>query len=172
MPVIARPAPNEYAPYYGTYIAAVPDGDVLGLLATQVDQTAALLGGVPASRWGHRYAPGKWSVAEVLGHVIDVERVFAYRALRFARGDATPLPGFDENAWAPLSGYDDRPLPDITAELRAVRLATVALFRGFDAEAVGRRGTANQVEFTVRSIPWIIAGHERHHVRVLRERYL
>jgi hypothetical protein len=172
MPTIARPAPSEYAPYYGTYVNQVPDGDVLALLSSQLDDTAALLKGVPASRWGHRYAPGKWSVAQVVGHVIDVERVFGYRALRFARGDATPLPGFDENAWTPMAGYDRRPLPRIADELRATRQATLAFFRGLEDEAVGRRGSANNVEFTVGAIAWIIAGHERHHVKILTDRYL
>lgn len=172
MATIARPAPTEYAPYYGTYIGEVPDGDVLDLLARQLDETAALLAVISPARWTHRYAPGKWSVAEVVGHVIDVERVFGYRALRFARGDATPLPGFEQDDWVPLSGYDRRPLPDVAAELRAVRLATLAMFRGLEDEAIDRRGTASGVEFTVRAIPWILAGHEGHHVAVLRERYL
>lgn len=172
MPTISRPAPSEYIPYYGTYIQQVPDGDVLELLERQVDETCDLLRRVPASRWRHRYAPGKWSLAEVVGHVIDAERVFVHRALRFARGDQTPLPGFDENAWAPRSGYDARPLPDILGELRAQRLASLAFFRSLDDEAVGRTGTANNAPISVRALLWIIAGHERHHVRVLRERYL
>jgi hypothetical protein len=172
MTPVTRPAADEYAPYYGTYVSQVPDGDVLDHLARQLDDTTALLGGIPAARWRHRYAPEKWSVAEVVGHVIDVERVFGYRALRFAREDATPLPGFDENAWAPRSGYDRRPPPDITQEFRAVRQATLAMFRGFEDQAFGRRGIANQVGYTVRALAWIIAGHERHHVRLLKERYL
>jgi hypothetical protein len=172
MPTISRPGPTDYAPYYGTYIQQVPDGDVLALLERQVGETRALLSGVPASRWRYRYAPGKWSLAEVVGHVIDVERVFTHRALRFARGDNTPLPGFDENAWAPMSGYDGRPLPEILDEFAAVRAASLAFFRGLDDAAIGRTGMANDVAFTVRAFPWILAGHERHHVSVLRERYL
>ena len=126
---------------------------------------------VPRARWTHRYAPGKWSVSEVVGHLADTERIFAYRALRFARNDATPLAGFDENQFVPPANFDARPLPDLAEELRAVRLASVALFRRLDDAALARRGTANQVEITVRALPWIIAGHERHHVAVLKERY-
>jgi hypothetical protein len=169
---IARPAPTDYAPYYGTYINQVSEGDVLAVLAGQIDDTAALLRAVPQARWTHRYAPGKWSVSEVVGHLADTERIFAYRALRFARNDATPLAGFDENQYVPPANFDTRPLRDLTEELRAVRLASLALFRGLDDAALARRGTANKVEIAVRAFPWIIAGHERHHVKVLRERYL
>jgi hypothetical protein len=171
MPVIARPAPTDYAPYYATYINQVSENDVLAVLAGQIDATVALLRAVPRARWTHRYAPGKWSVSEVVGHLADTERIFAYRALRFARNDATPLAGFDENQFVPPANFDARPLPDLAEELRAVRLASLALFRGFDDAALARRGTANQVEITVRALPWIIAGHERHHVAVLKERY-
>jgi hypothetical protein len=172
MPTISRPGPTDYAPYYGTYIQQVPDGDVLALLESQIEETRALLSGVPESRWRHRYAPGKWCLTEVVGHIIDVERVFTHRALRFARGDNTPLPGFDENAWAPMSGYGRRPLPDILDEFGVVRAASLAFFRGLDDAAIGRTGMANNASFTVRAFPWILAGHERHHTRVLRERYL
>jgi hypothetical protein len=172
MPTLSRPATTEFAPYYGRYIERVPDDDLLATLSRQHDDTQTLLKSIPPARWGHRYAPGKWSVAEVIGHLADVERVFAYRALRFARGDATPLPGFDENAWMPQSGYDRRPLPAIAAEFETVRRATLAFLRGLDDEMVLRRGRANDVEFSVRACAWIIAGHELHHVALLRERYL
>jgi len=172
MSTIARPAPTDYAPYYGTYVGQVSENDVLAVLAGQIDETLALLRSVPRARWTHRYAPGKWSVGEVVGHLADTERIFAYRALRFARNDGTPLAGFDENQFVPPANFDARPLPDLAEEFRAVRGASLALFRGFDDAALARRGTANKVEFTVRAIPWIIAGHERHHVTVLRERYL
>jgi hypothetical protein len=172
VPTIARPAATEHAPYYGKYIEQVPDGDVLALLARQHEETQSLLRGIPKARWGHRYEPGKWSISEVVGHLADAERVFGYRALRFARADATPLPGFDENAWAPQSGYHARPLTDIADEFRAVRNATVAFVKGLDDQAIARRGSANGQEITVRALIWIIAGHERHHVRILRERYL
>ena len=167
-----RPAPTEYAQYFGRYIALVPDGSIVEILRRQIAGTRDLVAGLPETRARHRYAPGKWSVKEVLGHVADSERVFAYRALRIGRADETPLPGFDENAYTAASTFDDRPLPAVIAELEAVRAATVALLEGFGAEAWSRRGTANGVAVTVRGIAWIIAGHELHHRSILRERYL
>ena len=118
-----------------------------------------------------RYQPGKWSVKEVLGHITDGERVFSYRALRFARADQTPIPGFDETKWVPAGHFDRRSLQDLVAEYEAVRAATLALFASFDDEALLRRGKANDAEVSVRALAHIIAGHELHHVGLLRERY-
>lgn len=168
---IPRPVAAEYAPYYGRYIDKVPDGDLLRTLEDQGRETQAVLAGLSEAKALHRYAPGKWSVKEVIGHVTDTERVYSYRALRFARGDATALPGFDENAWVPAGSFDARSLADLAAELDAVRRATLALFRGLDAAALARRGTASDNAVSVRAIAWIIAGHERHHVALLHERY-
>ncbi len=167
-----RPAPEEYAPYFSRYIDLVPDGSVVETLRAQIAETRALLAGLSAGQAAYRYAPGKWSVKEVVGHLVDAERVFAYRALRFARNDATPLPGFDENAFAANAGFDARPLDDLLQELTAVRAATVALFAGLDEAALSREGTANDVRVSVRAVAWIIAGHELHHRAILRERYL
>jgi hypothetical protein len=169
---IPRPAATEHSPYYATYLAKVPEGNLLTLLKAQGRETQALLAGVSEAKAMHRYAAGKWSVKEVIGHLADTERVFCYRALSFARGDETPLPGFDEKAWAPAGRFDVRSLKDLARELDAVRGATIALFSGIDAEALARRGTANNHPITVRALAWIIAGHERHHVAILRERYL
>jgi DinB family protein len=169
---IPRPAATEHSPYYATYITKVPDGDVLKMLEEQRRETQALLAGVSDAKALHRYAPGKWSVKEVIGHLSDTERVFGYRALTFARGDETALPGFDEKAWTPAGRFDGRSLKDLAGEFDAVRRATIALFSGMDADALARRGTANQNPITVRALAWIIAGHERHHVAMLRERYL
>ena len=169
---IPRPAATEHSPCYATYLAKVPDGNLLKMLEAQGRETQALLAGVADAKAMHRYAPGKWSVKEVIGHLADTERVFCYRALTFARADETPLPGFDEKAWAPAGRFDARPLKDLAAELDAVRRATIALLAGLDAEALARRGTANNNPITVRALAWIIAGHERHHVAILRERYL
>ncbi|HET7296801.1 MAG TPA: DinB family protein [Gemmatimonadales bacterium] len=168
---IPRPAAVEYAPYYGRYIDKVPEGDLLGTLEDQARETQTLLAGLSDAKALHRYAPGKWSVKEVIGHVTDAERVFCYRALRFARADSTPLPGFDENAWVPPGNFDARALKDLAAELDAVRRATIALFRGLDPAALARGGTASDNPVSVRAIAWIIAGHERHHVALLHERY-
>jgi uncharacterized damage-inducible protein DinB len=171
-PSYGRPEASEYAPFYAGYIAQVPDGDLLQLLERQGQETAALLTGLQDSRGDFAYAPGKWTLKEVLGHLADAERVFAYRALRFARGDATPLASFDEQAWTPNSGARSRSLTDLAEELRVVRAATLALLRHLPEDAPTRWGTASGKEITVRALAWIIAGHERHHLRILRERYL
>jgi len=169
---IPRPEPSEYLPYYETYISKVPKGDLLKVLEDQRRETQELLVGVSEAKALHRYAPGKWSIKEVVGHLTDSERVFCYRALAFGRADQNSLPGFDEKAWVPAGRFDARPLKDLAAEFDAVRRATIALFSGLDAEALARRGTANNNAITVRALVWIIAGHERHHVAILRERYL
>ena len=168
---IGRPEATEYAPFYGTYVSKVPDGDLLETLEAQRREAQALLTAISEAKALHRYAPGKWSVKEVVGHLADSERVFCYRALRFARGDQTQLPGFDEKAYVPAGGFDARPVADLAAELDAVRRATIALLRSFDAAALARRGTANGKEVSVRALAYIIAGHERHHLAILRERY-
>jgi hypothetical protein len=169
---IGRPVAGEYAPYHGGYVNEVPDGDVLALLERQARETIALLRGVGEQKAGHRYAAGKWSIREVIGHLVDAERVFTYRALTFARGDTTALPGFDENGWAAASNADTRTLASLIDEFSAVRAATLALFRGFGDAELARRGTASGHPVTVRGLLYVTTGHERHHVRILRERYL
>jgi len=169
--MIPRPAPSEYAPHYAGYVNRVSEGEVLDQLARQIEETRALLRDLPPSRAVHRYATGKWSVAEVVGHIADAERIFAYRALRIARGDATPLAPFDENAYTPAGSFDRRTLTDLVDELTAVRQATLALFRGMPGEAFERTGIASGRTVSVRALAFIIAGHELHHVAILRERY-
>ncbi|MEX2178279.1 MAG: DinB family protein [Gemmatimonadaceae bacterium] len=169
--VVARPSQSEYAPFYGGYVAAVPDGDFLALLERQGRETMAALGTVTEERAGFRYAPGKWSIREVMGHLTDAERVFTYRALHFARGAGTPLPSFDENAWAEVAGAERRTLSEHLAEFAAVRAATIALFHGFSEVEFGRSGTASGNPVSVRALAYITAGHERHHLTVLREKY-
>lgn len=171
-PMIPRPDASEYLAYYGKYIEKVPDGDLLQTLREQLDETLALVRGLPEEQGGHAYAPGKWSIRGVIQHVIDAERIFAYRALRISRGDRTPLASFDENAYAHIANADARTLADLADELEHVRLGNLALFRGLSDEALARRGTASDAEVSVRALAWIIAGHERHHVGLLRERYL
>ncbi len=170
--MIQRPEPTEYFEFYDTYVRRVPDRDILLVLEENLAETLALLATVPAELEEHRYAPGKWSVREVIGHVIDAERVFAYRALHFARRDAAPLPSMEEGDYARNSNAGRRPLRDLADELAAVRRSSILLFRSFDAEMLGFRGTASGYEFSVRSIPYIVAGHEIHHRSVLAERYL
>lgn len=169
---IPRPVDTEYAPYFRQYVAQVPPGNILDLLATQTDETIATLGGLTDAQARHRYAPGKWSIKEVVGHLCEAERVFAYRAQAFAHNDPTPQPGWDENAYVANAPYDRRPLASLLDELRTARAATVALFAGFDDEQLERRGVANSREYTVRSLAYITAGHERHHLKIIRERYL
>jgi hypothetical protein len=167
-----RPAATEFGQSYAGYIGGVPDGDLLATLEQQDEDTMALLKGVPESKGNFAYAPGKWTLKEVVGHLADAERVFAYRALRIARGDQTALPGFDEKAWVPNGGAAGRTLADLLGELRAVRAATLELLRHLPADAPSRQGTASGHGVTVRALAWIIAGHERHHMRIIRERYL
>jgi hypothetical protein len=169
---IQRPLADEHAPYYGKYIARVPDGDLVSLLRDQLMDTVALLRGVSPDRADFAYGPGKWSIKEVVGHMIDVERVMSYRALRFARNDATELPGFDENSWAVAAGSASRTLGDLLEEFQVVRSATIHLAEHLSADALARRGSANGQQVSVRALFYIIAGHERHHAELLRERYL
>ena len=169
---IPRPVAGEYAPFYAGYVAEVPDGDVLALLGRQGQETFDLFSALPEDRGAHRYAPEKWTIKDIAGHLADSERIFSYRALRFARGDERPLQGFDENDYVRSAEALRRPLVEIAEELQAVRQATVALFGGLSAEVLTRSGTANDARVSVRALAWIIAGHERHHLRVLHERYL
>jgi hypothetical protein len=167
----ARPADSEYNSYYQPYVKEVPDGDLLSTLRHQRESTTAVLAGISDKHAAYRYAEGKWSLREVVGHVSDTERVFSYRALRIARGDTVELPGFNENAWMPMAGFEDRSMADVAAEFRAVRDATLALLASFSAEAWLRIGSASGHPVSVRAMAWILAGHERHHLRILEERY-
>jgi uncharacterized damage-inducible protein DinB len=167
-----RPGSDEHAPYYAGYIAAVPEGDLIETLERQLAASLATWRGVPEARGAHRYAEGKWSVKELINHVIDAERVFAYRVLRAARNDETALPGFDENRFAKASHADQRAIGDQASEFEHLRRGNIALFTSLDDEAAARRVTASGHPITARALMWVIAGHERHHDRVLRERYL
>jgi uncharacterized damage-inducible protein DinB len=152
-------------------VSLVPDGPILAHLERRKASTGALLLPLTEAQAMHRYAEGKWSVKEVIGHLADAERVFAYRALCIARGDQAALPGFDENSYVVNAQSDRRPFWEIVEELRAVRAATLALLHGFDPAAGERVGNANGRPVSVRALVWIIAGHELHHLGVLRERY-
>jgi len=168
----ARPEKNEYAPYYDRYVSLVPDGEVVETLERQSEDTLALLRGVGEERAGHRYEPGKWSIKEVVGHMIDTERIFAYRALAIARGEQQSLPGMDQNEYMADANFDARTLADLAEEFSHVRCANVLMLRGLSEDAWSRRGVASDNEVTVRAIAYIIAGHEAHHVQILRTRYL
>ena len=168
---IERPAPDEHAPVFSRYIERISGDDAFEALTRQIGPTLALVQGLTDARALHRYAPGKWSVKETIVHLADAERVFSYRAMRFARKDHTELAGFDENRWVPESGSDERPIAEIADEYRAVRAATLALFRSFAPDVLLRRGVANGHSMSVRAAAWCIAGHELHHGALLRERY-
>lgn len=171
--MLDRPTPRDYAPYYAGYVSLVPAGDLLSILESQASETAQLLRSPAArERADLRYAPDKWTVKEVLGHVIDAERVFSYRALRFSRGDATPLPGFDEKLYTPAGEFGGRALEDLVDEFLLVRRATLALLRNLPAGGWQRRGVASNAEVSVLGLAYIIAGHELHHRGVLQTRYL
>ncbi|HXI20959.1 MAG TPA: DinB family protein [Gemmatimonadales bacterium] len=170
--VIPRPAAGEFDPYFGTYIGQVPGEDALPPLVAQRRSTMQLFEGLTEAQGELRYAAGKWSIKEIVGHLADAERIFAYRLLRIARADPTPLASFDENAYVPAGRFDRRPLPDLAAEFAAVRDATLYLLAGLDAEALSRVGTASGKPISARALAWIIAGHQIHHLRVIRERYL
>lgn len=167
-----RPDRDEYASFYAGYIDAVPDGEILSLLQSEHDRTATLLRGLTPEQASHRYAAGKWSVKELVGHVIDTERMFGYRAHAFARRDPARLPGFDQVDYAKSSNADARPLADLVDELAVVRQSHIAMFRGFDEPMWSRRGIGSDCEFSVRALAYIIVGHEVHHRRVIEERYL
>lgn len=171
-PTIRRPQSGEYSPYYDRYLATLPDGDVFALLERGAEKLAILVESLTETQGEHRYAPGKWSIKDVLVHMTDVERVFAYRALRFSRNDATPLPGFEQDDYVREANGAERTLGALLQEYRAVRGATLALFRGMSDPMMSRRGVANGAEMTVRAAAWIIVGHERHHIQILKERYL
>jgi hypothetical protein len=167
-----RPSPDEAAPYYFTYIDKVPEGDVLATLERQLGEASAFIAGISEERSPHRYAAGKWSIRQVLNHINDAERLFAFRALWFARGFQDALPSFEQDQAVAAAGADAVAWSLHIEEFHGVRLATLALFRNLPAEAWSRRGVASGNPFTVRALAFIAAGHLEHHLRVLRERYL
>lgn len=166
-----RPSTAEYPVYFETYVSKVPEEDILPVLEAQPGELAAGLAGLPEAAGGFRYAADKWTIREVIGHLIDTERVMAYRALCFARGEQEGLPAFDENRYVENANFEERTLADLLAEFSAVRQANVLLFRNLAAGAWARKGTANNRTLTVRALAWVMAGHVRHHVAVLEERY-
>ncbi len=167
---ISRPQPGDYAPFYQPYLDAPKVDDAHALLASQTD-VLARMATWPEAKASHRYAEDKWTIGQVIGHMADTERVFAYRLLRVARGDATPLAGFDEKAWQTDAGFEGRTLGGLVAELTAVRQASLALIGSLDDAALDRAGLANGQRVTARALVWMIGGHFAHHIGVLRDRY-
>jgi len=166
-----RPEPTEYAEFYAGYVSEVPGTDVLGVLESQRVQMLQLFAARSERDGSFRYAPGKWTVKEVLGHINDAERIFAYRALRIARGDQTPLAAFEQEDFVRNGGFGERTLADLAEEFGLVRNASVALFRSLREDAWPRRGVASQKEVTVRALAFITVGHQIHHRSILEERY-
>jgi uncharacterized damage-inducible protein DinB len=167
-----HPQAGEYGSYYQRYIDNATEDDVVAALDAQSHETATLLGSLTDQQASHRYEPDKWSIKQLLGHVTDAERIFAYRALSIARGETQALPGFDQEPYVANAASDERSLSDLAEELAAVRRANVMMFRALPEEAWQRIGTASENPISVRAIAFIILGHERHHLRILRERYL
>lgn len=173
MKKIEKPGAGEYAPYTIMYIGLLPDdGLVLKHLEDNLKATKDFILSLPEEKLTHRYAEGKWTIKEILGHIIDDERIYAYRALRFARNDKTELPGFEQDDYALHSGANRRGIADLLKELTAVRYATISLFEGFDGEALVRAGIADGKVMSVRAAAYHIAGHEMRHLNIIRERYL
>ena len=169
---VARPDSSEHAAYYERYTKLVPEGDIVSILTNQLEETLQLLRGIDEQRAAYRYAPDKWSIKQLLGHVIDGERVFAYRALRFARNDSSALTGFDQDQFVNGADFDSRNFSDLVDEFEHVRKATIHLFKPLTDEEWLRRGVANDDEITVRALAHIMAGHVRHHSEILKTRYL
>jgi uncharacterized damage-inducible protein DinB len=169
---ISKPGPDEYAPHYATYIQRVDGIDLVAELERGRDQFLTFLRSIPQDKLDYRYQADKWSTKEVLVHMMDVERIFSYRALRFSRNDSTALSGFDDDAYVAGSNASARSLPDITAECSAIRASTIEFFRNITEEMSRRSGIANGKEMSVRAIGYTIVGHELHHMDVIRQKYL
>lgn len=166
-----RPQKNEYPSFYETYVSAVKEEEPLLALEKSAEELHHFIPLLPEARSDYRYAPGKWSVKELLQHMIDTERIMAYRALTIARADKVALPGFDENAYAEVANVDYRSIAELREELQVVRKSSLALFGSFDAAALKRNGVANNNPVSVLAIAYIIAGHQKHHFKIIRERY-
>ena len=173
MKIIEKPEPGEYPFYASMYIDLLPDdGLLLKHLKDNLNQVKALISAFPEEKWSYRYAPDKWTLKEILVHIIDDERIYAYRALCFARNEKTALPGFEQDEYILYSNANERSISNIMEEYEAVRFATIALFNGFDQTALLRQGVANKNKATVRALGYHIAGHELHHINIIKEKYL
>ena len=169
---LIRPADHESHDYFKLYINQVSGNDFVQTLKDSLQSTLQLLKNLDDSKWDFRYAEGKWSIKEVMIHIMDTERIFAYRALRISRNDMTPLPGFEQDDYAPFYDPDNRSIESIIDEYEAVRKATISMFKNFNDDMLGRIGTASESPVSARALGFMVAGHEIHHVRILNERYL
>lgn len=169
---MTAPQPNEYAPFYEKYVSKIGDMDVIAILQDQLRQDIPTMLNLPADRHDHAYAPGKWTLKEVIGHMADTERIFAYRVMRIGRGDSTPLPGFDENMYVPNSRIGRRHFDDVVGELASVRMASLTLIESLDDEALAQFGTASGYPVSTKGVIYSLAGHWMHHTGIIRDRYL
>ena len=169
---ITELAKGDYHPFYEPYVQALGNVELMEMLEKQYQNFPQFLGSIPEEKLEHRYAEGKWSIAEVLVHILDAERVFQYRALRISRGDITPLPSFDQDKYVPQSNATGRSLESIIEEYKSVRMSTLTLFRSFPEKILHRKGTASNAIVSVGALGFLICGHQKHHRNVLRERYL
>ncbi|HKJ81089.1 MAG TPA: DinB family protein [Ignavibacteriaceae bacterium] len=167
-----RPSKNDYAEYYHKYIQELKNDNILGILEEQLNSNLELFNSISEEKANYRYAEGKWSIKELLGHMLDTERIFAYRALCIARGEKQQLPGMDQDDYVKEVDFDKRQFTDMVKEYELVRKSNLQLFRSFSEQELNRRGSANNNEVTVLAIMFIIAGHELHHIKVLKEKYL
>lgn len=171
--LIPKPRADEFPDYAAMYIKLpADDGRILEHLRDQIKKTWKFVSDIPDDKWDYIYAPGKWTIKEVLVHIIDDERIYAYRALRIGRGDTTPLPGFEEKDYVPYSKANDRTIKSILKEYDTVRKATLSLFRSFSEEDLQRKGTANNYVYSARALLYHMAGHELHHLNIIKEKYL
>lgn len=169
--ISTRPVSSDYAAYFERYISLVPEAAVLSVMEKQLDEVMKVFRAVPGERESFRYAPGKWSVRQIAGHLIDAERVFGYRALCIARGEKADLPGFDENAYVANAPFDVHPLARLADEFDLIRRSNLIMLRHLAPEAWDRKGIANHNEITVRALAYVMAGHARHHLGILATRY-
>jgi DinB superfamily len=168
-----KPSPGDYNPYYNTYISELlNEDDIVKFLNKQKEETISFLGSIPADKAAYSYAPGKWTIKEVVGHIIDTERIMAYRALCIARNEKIPLPGFEQDDYVNEAGFKNRKFDNLIDEFKKVREANLLLFNSFSDDMLRRRGVASNSEVTVLALLYIIAGHARHHVKILRDKYL
>ena len=172
MTTIAKPQPGEYKPFSGAYIGLVADNIQLSLLQTEFENMKLFLLSIPEEKLLYRYAEGKWTIKEMLVHMIDTERIFSYRALRMARNDKTGLPGFEQNDYVPFSNANNRSREEIVNEFEAVRTGTYLLFQNFDDAAWDRSTLVDHHPVNVRAMLYLIIGHARHHLKIIKEKYL
>ncbi|MCM3572670.1 DinB family protein [Mesobacillus subterraneus] len=167
-----RPKLEEFPAYTRNYIKLVPEGDIVDILTEQLDKTYNLLSQVTEDQADYRYEDGKWSLSEVIGHLTDTERIMAYRILRIARGDQNPLVGFDENEFVKKASFFVRPMADLLEDYQNVRTATTSLLKGLPQHSLKYRSNANGFDVTVETVAYMVAGHERHHLKIIEEKYL